>query len=161
MDMERLAYEVKAELEDHFAVCKAEETRRFGTTSKYRLSVKIDGNRIMVLIGGTPSDEVVSAYGKTRQHMGRTIQSRFWLRQFEYRYDPATGVLSFHRQNEHGWTKDSMAMVGERANMWSYRRINSMALHATGRIPFPSAAATDAVNAEKSVENRARQAVTA
>lgn len=73
MDMERLAYEVKAELEDHFAVCKAEETRRFGTTSKY----------------------------------------------------------------------------------------SSMALHTTGRIPFPSAAASDAVNAERSVENRARQAVAA
>lgn len=100
MDMSKLAYETKAELEDHFAVCKAEETRRFGTTSQYRLSVKIDGNRIMVRVGANPSDEVVSAYGKTRQHMGRTI-------------------------------------------------------------PFPSAAAPDAVNAEKSVENRARQAVAA
>lgn len=133
------AEEVESGLRQHFDECRSDEANRFGRACDYKLDVQTivdaDGTEIINIATGTaPTPEAAEAFGKSRTHLGKKIESRFWMRGFEYRYDPATGVISFYRQNEHGWVRDASTTFGDPdLQSWNARRLDAIARHVTGR----------------------------
>lgn len=151
MDLERLEYDVKRSMADHFDECLREEEDRSGTVSDYRLETQINGNSLSVSLATIPTEFVLNEYGETR--MGKQI--RFWRRTFQYEYVPEIDVLAFRRQNEGSWTIDAATIFREHEELWMLRRINSLARHSTGRYPFGSASFHGSIRFDRQAKERA------
>lgn len=135
-----LAEETKAVLEEHLERCITQERAQFGEASKYSLTVTPNHSHegrnetVGIVAGAVPIPEVQERCGLKRQHLGRTIERRFWLRMFEFRTDTETGEVSFFRQHEH--RHERVASIGfddSKFSSWMTDQVNVIARHVAGR----------------------------
>lgn len=128
---------------EHFAACREQEKQFFGVSSEYHLEVKHLGESqggfevIRILAGSAPIPQVVERFGRQRRHLGKPIQTRFWMRVFELTIgNEIGGSLRFSRQNEHGWQKVSetkLASDPDDLNDWLSKQLSVVSRHASGR----------------------------
>lgn len=138
-----LAVHTEATLRTHFDACVDHEARMFGRASDYRLEVEALGQNmggfevIRILTGASPIPEVVEHYGRQRKHLGRPVQTRFWMRIFELAIDAdIDGAIRFSRQNEHGWQIVSETNVDSGPDGfadWLSKQLSVVSRHASGR----------------------------
>ena len=118
------------------------------------------------MAAAAPIPEVEKAFGRTRPNpsfiSSDPIQQRFFAREYQYRYDPATNVIAFHVGHHTGLKRASVALLDDPYfYIWKPRRENRIARHLTGRIPWDFATDCGATGMERKAEKRARQVIEA
>lgn len=144
MNINELAEKVQSTLEAHVESCREDEMRQVGEATEYF----VDLNPVKTISGGAydgweslglwagsgPTESVRSRFGRPRQHLGRSIESRFWLRGFAFHLSPRADVV-FLVQSEHGWRKggEFFAASDDDFDQWLKKRLSTITRHISGR----------------------------